>query len=280
MPIHHDIMDNVKASRVRMVAELSVRKARKKTGRFLVEGPQSVREALRFSSRDVVDIYVRSDYASSAVLHDLIEQAVSEDVYVHVATDAVMNAMSADCQGILAVVRTHSVLERSADAMNNDNASLIAACWQLRDPGNAGTIIRAADASGCEAVILVGECVDITNPKVVRSSAGSLFHVPVVYMTEEEFFEWTRQRDMPVTAADVYGTERTPVIPLDAAIAQTDIKRKHVILFGNEARGLETELVDASSRAVVIPLYGNAESLNVAMSASIMLYAFAMAMHA
>ncbi|TCD53585.1 RNA methyltransferase [Alloscardovia theropitheci] len=292
MPMHREIMDNTKASRVRMVSELAQRKTRKKMKRFLVEGPQSVREALLFASESVRDIYVRSDFTQSQVLVDLVNEALDKDIYVHQATSEVIEAISADSQGIVAVVDTSALshedsegsrgfLDALSASTSPEASALIAACWQLRDPGNAGTIIRAADASGCSAVILVGDCVDITNPKVVRSTAGSLFHLPIVSMTEEEFFSSMRNCGGYITAADVYGTEKTPVIELEKALEdnQTQNKKLHAILFGNEARGLTSQLVNSCDRAAVIPLYGNAESLNVAMSASIMLYAFAMRSH-
>lgn len=275
MPLNRELMDNVKANRVKQIADLASRKTRKKVGQFLVEGPQAVREALRFSASSVRDVYVRDNWRESKTLRELVNAAMDADLYVHEMTAAVEQTVSKDCQGIFAVLNSHLLFE----VPDSLDGNLVAACWQLRDPGNAGTIIRAADASGCAAVILVGECVDVTNPKVVRSTTGSLFHVPIMYMSEEEFFEWSRSRDAKITAADVYGTENTPVQDLGVALKNTSFDQCNVVLFGNEARGLTTELVDRSDRAVAIPLYGNAESLNVAMSASIMLYAFAMRAH-
>ncbi|WP_245531862.1 TrmH family RNA methyltransferase [Alloscardovia criceti] len=271
-------MDNVKASRVRSVAELASHKARKKTGLFLAEGPQSVREALHYASEFIRDIYVVQDFAQSSVLGALVDDAIHQDIYVHAASRAVMDAMSKDCQGILAVVRSESV-QFSAHNISLHPGALSAAFWELRDPGNAGTIIRAADASGCAAVILVDECVDITNPKVVRSTAGSLFHIPTVKMSQAEFFDWARENNTIVTAADVYGTEKTPVSAWNHVVDNLDFSKAHTILFGNEARGLNSTTVDRCDQAAVIPLYGKAESLNVAMSASIMLYTFAMRVH-
>ncbi|MFC0265410.1 TrmH family RNA methyltransferase [Alloscardovia macacae] len=279
MPLQNEVMDNPRATRVRHVAELSARKARKKTGLFLVEGPQSVRELIRFAPSDVRDLYIHEQYEDAPVLKDLANEAMLAGIYVHKATDEVLLAMSKDCQGIVAVARAEAV-ERDPEDFYVKNGSLVAACWQLRDPGNAGTIIRAADAAGCGAVVLVGDCVDVLNPKVIRSTAGSLFHVPVVSMSEEQFFEWCERIQAVLTAADVYGTTNTQVMELNTVLDQTDFRRSQVVLFGNEARGLEPELVDACNRAAVIPLYGQAESLNVAMSASILLYAFALRAHA
>ncbi|MFD0705242.1 TrmH family RNA methyltransferase [Alloscardovia venturai] len=278
MPLNRELMDNPRATRVKHITELASRKGRKRARLFLVEGPQAVREAIGYAANSVRDVYVDENWRQSRVLRDIVNSAMDSELYVHEATSAVMDTLSQDCQGICAVVQTEAVLSEVAD-LDIADSSLIAACWQLRDPGNAGTIIRAADASGCAAVVLVDECVDVTNPKVVRSTAGSLFHVPIASMTEEDFFAWSRSQNALMTAADVYGTDKTPVTNLQEALATTDFQRMQIVLFGNEARGLTPELIDSTDRAVAIPLYGNAESLNVAISASIMLYAFALRAH-
>ena len=100
-------------------------------------------------------------------------------VYVHKVTHAVMHRMSADAQGVLAVADMQAFLDSSAVLDDFDGHAMVAAFWQVRDPGNAGTVIRSADAAGCSAVVLVDDCVDMFNPKVVRSTAGSLFHAVV-----------------------------------------------------------------------------------------------------
>ncbi|MDO5688342.1 MAG: RNA methyltransferase [Pseudoscardovia radai] len=306
MPISSGILENPKSDRIRHVAELASRHARRKIGRFLVEGPQAVREAVRFMPGSVHDLYV------SAALFDKRDSAASviayaadrAGIYVHACTGAVMERISPDCQGIAAVMdcdavdlKTTAAIDRaiaaSAPGTSSDGAlsetreagrpvPLIAACWQVRDPGNAGTIIRAADAAGCAGVLLVDDCVDVTNPKVVRATAGSLFHLPVARLDVDGFFGWAANRGVHVTAADVYGTARRRPIPLpDMLEGRGDapaeaLARPHVILFGNEARGLEEGTVDRCDDVVTIPIYGQAESLNVATSAAVLLYAFAL----
>lgn len=316
MPISSGILENPKSDRIRHVAELASRHARRKIGRFLVEGPQAVREAVRFMPGSVHDLYV------SAALFDKRDSAASviayaadrAGIYVHACTGTVMERISPDCQGIAAVMdcdavdlKTTAAIDRaiaaSAPGASSDAASapgtssdgtssqtreagrpvpLIAACWQVRDPGNAGTIIRAADAAGCAGVLLVDDCVDVTNPKVVRATAGSLFHLPVARLDVDGFFGWAANRGVHVTAADVYGTARRRPIPLpDMLEGRGDapaeaLARPHVILFGNEARGLEEGTVDRCDDVVTIPIYGQAESLNVATSAAVLLYAFAL----
>lgn len=293
MPISSGILENPKSDRIRHVAELTTRHGRRKTGRFLVEGPQAVREAVRFMPSRVHDLYVSAsqfdDRGSAAAA--IVFEADHGGIYVHPANGAVMERISPDCQGIAAVMDCDAVERPSTAAIdaalkpqNGEGAAagIVAACWQVRDPGNAGTIIRAADAAGCAGVVFVDDCVEVTNPKVVRATAGSLFHIPVARLDVDGFFGWAANGNLHVTAADVYGTERHRPVMLPDMLDGRDRApselgaRPRVILFGNEARGLEEGTVDRCDDVVAIPIYGEAESLNVATSAAVLLYAFAM----
>ena len=190
--------------------------------------------------------------------------------------------ISADAQGILAVGNAQA-MQSDVDDLALDTADYaprIAAFWQVRDPGNAGTVIRAADAAGCDAVIFVDDCVDVLNPKVIRSTAGSLFHLPVFTMRTNEFFDWTSDHHVDVWAADVYGTEKRKPESLPAVLAdKAAVSMSQAVLFGNEARGLEPEILERCGRIVSIPLYGKAESLNLGTSAAVMLMSLAMSGH-
>ena len=157
---------------------------------------------------------------------------------------------------------------------------MVAAFWQVRDPGNAGTVIRSADAAGCAGVVLVDDCVDIFNPKVIRSTAGSLFHLPVVSMDTDEYFDWCAERGLAVYAADVYGTDARPPEPLtDVLAVPQSLAQAKTVLFGNEARGLTQDVLERVDRIVSIPIYGKAESLNLGTSAAVMLLSLAMSSH-
>ena len=312
MPIHQNIIDNPKSERVRRVADLSNRRSRERSGRFLAEGPQSVREAVRCMPQTVTDVYVAvsddpersrldpglarhgyegtpetmpDDVPVSALLSPIVAEAVKAGLYVHLCSAGVIERMSRDAQGIVAV----GDMQATRDAMTgtapetpgvggfDGHPSLVAAFWQVRDPGNAGTVIRAADAAGCAAVVFVDECVDMFNPKVIRATAGSLFHLPVLTMTTGEFFTWCSERGLAVTAADVYGTPGNRPVPLPELLGgdggrDTD----RAVLFGNEARGLPDDVLERSDTVVSIPIYGRAESLNLGTSAAVMLMSMAM----
>lgn len=312
MPIHQNIIDNPKSERVRRVADLSNRRSRERSGRFLVEGPQSVREAVRCMPQTVTDVYVAvsddpersrldpglarhgyegtpetmpDDVPVSALLSPIVAEAVKAGLYVHLCSAGVIERMSRDAQGIVAVgdmqatrdAMTGTVRETPGVGGLDGCPSLVAAFWQVRDPGNAGTVIRAADAAGCAAVVFVDECVDMFNPKVIRATAGSLFHLPVLTMTTEEFFIWCSERGLAVTAADVYGTPGNRPVPLPELLGGDGGRdADRAVLFGNEARGLPDDVLERSDTVVSIPIYGRAESLNLGTSAAVMLMSMAM----
>ena len=288
MPINAQLLDNPKSDRVRRIAELTRTKGRRKNGRFLIEGPQSVREAVRYASDIVTDIYVAGDEdgIDSDVLADIAQRALdkSADLYVHTATREVIDHISPDAQGVIAVGDTDKL--RSGMKAEVEQASSysrgmrVAAFWQVRDPGNAGTVIRAADAAGCDAVVFVDDCVDMLNPKVIRATAGSLFHIPVMTMGVDEFFGWAGEKVLRTVAADVYGTDGREPRELPEALRDQDLSGVgKAVIFGNEARGLEPGLLGRCDDIVRIPLYGKAESLNLATSAAIMLMSMAMSSH-
>ena len=160
-----------------------------------------------------------------------------------------------------------------ADALAG-SPRLVTLCADVRDPGNAGTVIRTSDAMGADAVILAGSSVDPYNPKTVRASVGSLFHLPVAIAPDAEAaVTAAREAGLTVLAADGDGE-----VDLDAA---DDLLAGPVAwLFGNEAWGLPAELAAAADHRVRIPIHGRAESLNLATAAAVCLYATARAQRA
>ncbi|MCH4160624.1 MAG: RNA methyltransferase [Bifidobacterium sp.] len=286
MPIHSGVIDNPKADRIRKVSDLSSRKRREEYGRFCIEGPQAVREAITYRPEIIGDLFVQVNESDghidvvSPVVESLQELSQESGIYVHHVTERVMHRISTDSQGILAVADS-AALQVDVNDLAVSPKAMIAAFWQIRDPGNAGTVIRAADASGCDVVVFVDDCVDVLNPKVVRSSVGSLFHIPVVTLSSEEFFQWTSKFGASVNAADVYGLEGRPAIQLPELLEQeaTTQDQPRAFLFGNEARGLPEHILKQVHRTVYIPMYGKAESLNLATSAAILLHTVAMSSH-
>ena len=265
----HEVLNNPASARVSRVTGLSRRNVRTKHRRFLVEGPQGVREAIRHASERVLDVYLTE--AAVERYSEIWDEAAATELYVHVTSEQVMDAMSTDAQGVLAVVAIEEASGSEALAAALDGARLVAVLTQAQDPGNAGAIIRAADAAGADAVVLVRGSVDPTAPKVVRSTAGSLFHLPVATgVALDDVVGALHEAGLTVLAADGRGD-------FDLFEAESLLEAPSAWLFGNEARGLPAEALSRADAVVSIPVYGKAESLNVAAAAAVCLYASARA---
>ncbi|MFT4212035.1 MAG: RNA methyltransferase [Microbacterium sp.] len=266
------MLENPRSPRVRAVAKLAKRAARDETGHFLLEGPQAVREAIAFRPEAIVDLFATP---SAAERHaDLRETAGEAGIEVTYATEAVLESMADTVtpQGIVAVARQFPTSLRDVLAAA---PRLIAICEEVRDPGNLGTIIRAADAVGADAVLLTGRTVDLYHPKVVRATTGSLFHVPVSRAGQlADAATAVTAAGLRVVAADVKGDD------LLAARATGILAEPTAWLFGNEAHGLTDEALALADTALRVPIYGRAESLNLATAASVCLYESAFAQRA
>jgi TrmH family RNA methyltransferase len=251
------------------VAKLARREARATTGLFLLEGPQAVAEALTFRPQLVVELYATPTAIERYT--DIAQAAVDAGVDVEFVTEHVLDTMADTVtpQGIVAVC--HQFPTSVKDILRS-TPTLVAILEEVRDPGNAGTIIRAADAAGADGVIFTGRSVDLYNPKVVRSSTGSIFHLPVAVGAElESVLEKAREAGLTVLAADIKGDD------LLEARREGLLGRPTAWVFGNEARGLSDEHFALVDRAITVPIYGHAESMNLATAASVCLYESAFA---
>jgi TrmH family RNA methyltransferase len=191
-------------------------------------------------------------------------------------------------QGLVAVCATvdRPLEDVLASLPGDDGPLLVAVLAHVRDPGNAGTVLRAADAAGADAVVLTEASVDVHNPKCVRSTAGSLFHLPVVQgVPLADALAALRRRGLVVLAADGAGEHDLDDLldeldPAGAAAPAADaplLARPTAWLLGNEAWGLPEEHRALADAVVRVPLHGRAESLNLATAATVCLYASARA---
>jgi TrmH family RNA methyltransferase len=263
------MLDNPRSPRVRAVAKLAKRPARAETGLFLLEGPQAVSEALTFRPELVVELYATPTALER--YQDIAQTAVEAGVDVEFVTEHVLDAMADTVtpQGFVAVCRQFPTSVRDIFA---DQPRLVAILEEVRDPGNAGTIIRAADSAGADAVVLTGRTVDLYNPKVVRSTTGSLFHVPVAVGADlADVVGRAHSAGLQVLAADIKGED------LLVARQEGQLARPTAWVFGNEAHGLTDDLLGLVDRVVTVPIYGKAESMNLATAASVCLYESAFA---
>lgn len=270
-------LTNPRAERVLAVKALSGRSpssasARRRTGTYLVEGPQAVREAVRFAPERVRELYLSESAAGRYT--EIVLDSLKAGLHARTTSDDVAKVMSPDAQGVLAVLE--SVPLRLADVLASASPRLVAILSRVRDPGNAGTVIRAADAAGADLVIVTAESVDVHSPKVVRSSAGSLFHLPVVTGVElSDAAPLLRDAGLTVLAADGHGEADLDEVADGGG--PVDLSGPTAWLFGNEAWGLPDADLALAHTAVRVPIRGRAESLNLATAAAVCLFASARA---
>ena len=254
------------ATRVRAARRLTRRASRAELGLFLAEGPQAVREAL--ASPGVV----REVLAVPGRFPDLAALAHDSGVAWVLVDEPALASLSETVtpQGVVAVCRT---VDTGLDDLLGVAPRLLAVCVDVRDPGNAGTVLRCADAAGAGGVVLAGPSVDPYNGKAVRATAGSLFHLPLVLAAGAlEAVRRTRAAGLVVLATDGGGE-----VDLDDALDSGLLDGATAWLFGNEAHGLPDEVAQAADHRVRIPIHGRAESLNLATAAAVCLYASARA---
>lgn len=263
------MIDSPRSAVVKRVRALRQKQARSETGLVLCEGPQVVGELIRHRMELAVELYLTP--AAHERHAALAAEAIGAGVVVDLASEEALAAM-ADTQtpqGVIAVARQAPVALR--DLVDADTR-LVVLLDEVRDPGNAGTIIRAADSAGADAVVLTGTSVDPYNPKVVRATTGSLFHLDVTTgVTLAAAVGAFRDAGVQVLVADMAGD------PLPSLGDLLDAPTAWV--FGNEAHGVSAEARSLADRVVSVPIYGTAESLNLATAASVCLYASAFAQH-
>lgn len=247
-------------------AKLHRHVGRRRAARFLAEGPNLVEAALRRGL--VSEIFATEDALSRF-------GSLLTDAPVYVVTERAAKALSETVTpvGLVAVCTTP---QTSIDDVLSASPRLVAVAVEMSEPGNAGTLIRIADAMGADAVVFAGHTVDPYNGKCLRASAGSIFSIPVV--TENDAAAAVSQladAGLAVLATTVDGETS-----LDSPDLEADLAGPTAWLFGPEAHGLPAELAASATRRVHIPMPGSAESLNVAAAAAICLYQSARAQRA
>ena len=260
-----------RSGRVKAARRLARRASRAENRLFLAEGPQAVREALALPGC-VAEVFA---VPSTVDAHpDIHGRAAETGVPWHLVDDAALASLAETVhpQGLVAVCRflDRPLLDVLPTAAAGE-PGLVAVCADVRDPGNAGTVIRCADAAGAATVVLTGSSVDPYNGKAVRATVGSLFHVALVLEPDPAVVVTAlRERGFLVLAADGAGEK-----DLDEALDEGLLDHPAAWLFGNEAWGLPDEVAALADHRVRIPIHGRAESLNLATAAAVCLYASA-----
>ncbi|NBU57277.1 MAG: RNA methyltransferase [Actinobacteria bacterium] len=231
-------------------------KERREQGLFIAEGVQCAKEALTSVSGPQIKILYGTENGLSKISD--LDLGTVEIVEV---TDAVMKAMSDTVtpQGLISLCYKPRT---DFSEVTPSGSSIYIYLHEIQDPGNAGTILRTADAMGISAVITSPDSVDIFSPKVVRSTAGSLWHIPVF---EGVSFDRLDKQFKGIQKLLLSSHAKTSIVDLS-------IPGDCVAIFGNEARGVDASTLGASVTEVTIPMAGRAESLNLSAAASIVMF--------
>lgn len=243
---------------VKAAAELKQKKYRQQRGEFLAEGLRTAEEAVAFKAAQQIFYTATEDERTLK----LLEQAASMQLKLTCVSEAVMKkiADTETPQGIIAVCRMQ---EQSLEQLLA-SGKLLLILDRVGDPGNIGTMLRTADAAGVGGIILLKGTADIYAPKTVRSSMGSLFHVPVLSgVAEQEFIDNAKKAGYQLLVTALDGADN---------LYQADLKGRLAFVMGNEAGGVSASLLQQADKRVFIPMRGKAESLNVAMAAGIVMF--------
>ncbi len=234
-----------------ITALLKKSKERQQQGLYVTEGRKMFLEALDLGI--IVKAYLSESYAKEAGDISCEYETVSDEVFNRIAETVTP-------QGVIALVR---LPERDVRVAVKE-ASRLMLLENLQDPGNLGTIVRTAEAAGMDAVILSKNSVDIYNPKVVRSTMGAVFRVPVFYVEDFEGL----LRDLKSEEFNIIATH----LSAEKTYYEADYSGKTAILVGNEGNGLSDAVTDLATEKVIIPMCGKVESLNASVAAALMMY--------
>ena len=258
-----EIITSVNNQRVKDVANLKQKKYRTETGAFFAEGLRAVIEAVQFA--DLSELFFIKTEENK--LTEIIKTAEEKGVRLYCVDEKVMAKLSdtKTPQGVLALIKMpEDSLQKLNPGTSSDNNAPVIILDRVQDPGNLGTIIRTADAVGALGIILLEGCVDAFSPKVVRASMGSLFHLPVIQdVFPEEALTWCYRHGYEPAATALKNAQN---------MYKADLSKKMAFIFGNEANGVAEELQAAAETRLFIPMAGQAESMNVAMAAGIILF--------
>jgi TrmH family RNA methyltransferase len=247
---------------LKYLRRLTSHTGRRKEGKFILEGTRAVEEALAADWPVEAILYTRQT-AGSERIQRILTKAKTRQVNLREISPVLCRRL-ADTEtpsGIMALVK------RSDYQLKNifrNQPSLLVLVDGIQDPGNLGTIIRSSDAAGAQGVIITKGTVDLYNPKVIRATMGSFFHLPVVMVsTLEELRDFMATFNLQLVA----GQQKVPKL-----INEVNLTLPTVLAVGNEAHGLSPEILNLAQHTVSIPMPGKAESLNAAIAVSIMLY--------
>lgn len=246
---------------VKEVRSLKNKGARAEKNLYFIEGTRFTSEALK-EDTNICYVVLSETFACTSGSEELLEQIINAPFKCYVVADGLFDSISdtQNPQGILAVLKQNK--KHLRDEAISDGLLVITDA--VRDPGNMGTIIRTADAAGCIGVIIPEGCVDIYNPKVLRATMGSVFHVPIYHCTSvAEAMKTAKERGFILCASYLEGA---------TSIYQTDLSGNVALIIGSEADGISDDTAQSADLLIKIPMPGRAESLNASAAAAVMIF--------
>lgn len=246
---------------VKLLKSLDRKKARVESGLFLAEGARLVEEALN-NGWIPVFAFAGQNALERPQTSDLLARMKKAGARVLTASEKVLATVSRKDNPQTVIAAFKQRMTELSD-FPSDGMKRWIALYEVRDPGNLGTVVRTADAAGCDGVILVGQTCDPFSVEAVRATMGSLFAMPIAAASFEDFDTWRKQVGARMVAASMRGKH---------AHDKADYGQKSVVLMGNEQSGLPVEIENQCDELVLIPMMGKADSLNMASAASVMIY--------
>ncbi|CEI74027.1 MULTISPECIES: TrmH family RNA methyltransferase [Romboutsia] len=248
-------------NKVKYTKSLLKTKNRNKESKFIIEGYRILTLAVECkASLDYV--FINEDFENKEEHLKFLDTLKTNNIKIYKTTNKIFNELidTENTQGILGVV---NFKQRNIEEYLKDEHKFVLILDRIQDPGNMGTIIRTADAAGVDAIIALKGCVDIYNPKVIRSTMGSIFDMNIIHATQEEALRILKLKNFDIVSSYLNTNNYYNTV---------EYNYKTALVIGNEANGINDELVSKSDMLVKIPIYGNAESLNAAISSAILMY--------
>ncbi len=261
MTVSPDLITSASNPLIKTLRALDRKKTRTETGLFLVEGVRLVEQAMR-QDWDIDTLIVSTSGFERDYVNALVQMAMRQGTRIVQVPDRLAESITRkdNPQAVIAAIAQRDL---ALDRLDPRHPGLWIGLYQVRDPGNLGTILRTADCADVAGVILIDQCCDPYSIESVRASMGSLFDVRLARADFAAFNDWRRQASLHMTAASMRGaTNHTGV----------DFKQPGLILMGNEQSGLPPEIEAQCDTLCLIPMRGGADSLNLAQATAIMLY--------
>ncbi|MGL5642870.1 MAG: TrmH family RNA methyltransferase [Paraclostridium sp.] len=247
--------------KVKLTKSLLKSKNRLKESKFLIEGFRILTQAIDCKA-DLQYVFINENFETKEEHIEFLKILQDKKINIYKTTNKIFNDFidTENTQGIVGVV---GIKENKIEDILNEGCRFVLILDRIQDPGNMGTIIRTADAAGIDAIINLKGCVDIYNSKVTRSTMGSIFDMKIINMTQEDAVKELKNRNFDIVSS---------YLDTNNFYDKVEYNYKTALVIGNEANGVNDELIQKSDTLVKIPIYGQAESLNAAISSAILMY--------